>query len=176
VEFMNFARKQLELAQEVYSCYEAGPFGYELHRQLVKLGIKNVVVRPQQWDEFGRQVKTDKTDALALVQHLDRYVQGNQKALAVVKVPSEQEEKDRAVTRHREQLVKARQTHEAQGRSLLLYHGRRVKGRWWAEAKWKILQGLASAELLAILSNLRELILAIDQLLAKVTMQIESQA
>src|SRR3712207_3114180 len=61
-KFLEFAARQLELAEQVYSCYEAGPFGYRLHRELTKLGIQNVVVRPQNWDEFGRQVKTDKTD------------------------------------------------------------------------------------------------------------------
>src|SRR5215471_1254429 len=64
-EFLRFAHKQLALAQEVHSCYEAGPFGYVLHRALLKMGIHNVVVRPQNWDELGRGVKTDRTDALA---------------------------------------------------------------------------------------------------------------
>src|SRR2546430_15966182 len=55
-QYLTFAAKQLTLAQEVHSCYEAGPFGYGLHRELVKMGIKNVVVRPQNWDELGRGV------------------------------------------------------------------------------------------------------------------------
>src|SRR5947208_10927175 len=130
-QFLSFAQRQLSLAQEVHCCYEAGPFGYSLHRQLLKMGVKNVVVRPQNWDEFGRQVKTDKTDALALAQRLDRYVQGNTKALAVIRVPTEQEEQQRAQSRHREQLQKDRQTHEAQGRSLMLYQGYRLQGAWW---------------------------------------------
>src|SRR4026207_265374 len=57
-DFLVWAAKQLELAEEVYSCYEAGPFGYGLHRALEKLGIKNVVVRPQNWDELSKGVKT----------------------------------------------------------------------------------------------------------------------
>ena len=71
-------------AEQVHSCYEAGPFGYGLHRQLTALGMHNLVVRPQKWDELGKGVKTDRTDALALVQRLDRYVRGNHKAFAVV--------------------------------------------------------------------------------------------
>jgi transposase len=78
-KFLVFAARQLTLAQEVHCCYEAGPFGYGLHRKLLKMGIHNVVVRPQNWDELHTGVKTDKTDALALVQRLDRYVQGNTK-------------------------------------------------------------------------------------------------
>jgi hypothetical protein len=41
VEFLNWVRKKLEEGWEVYSCYEAGASGYWLHRELVKLGVKN---------------------------------------------------------------------------------------------------------------------------------------
>jgi len=116
------------LAEKVYSCYEAGPFGYSLHRWLLRVGVENVVVRPQNWDELGRKVKTDRIDALALVQRLDRYVQGNRHALAVITVPTPEQEQARALGRHREQLVQERQTHEAQGRSFLLYSGGGSKG------------------------------------------------
>lgn len=174
--FLEFAARQLSLADEVHCCYEAGPFGYSLHRQLIKLGIKNVVVRPQNWDELGRGVKTDKTDALALVQRLDRYVQGNTKALAVIHVPSEAEEEQRAISRHREQLKKDRTTHEAQGRSLLLYQGHRVTGQWWKERAWEKLKAVLAPWLVAILESLRTMILGTDELLKKVNIQIESQA
>src|SRR5215471_800244 len=46
-ELMKFVSAQLKLGREVYSCYEAGCFGYGLHRQLETLGVKNVVIRPQ---------------------------------------------------------------------------------------------------------------------------------
>jgi len=140
------------------------------------LGVKNVVVRPQNWDELSRGVKTDKTDALALVQRLDRYLEGNTKALAVIVVPTEDQERQRAVTRHREQLQKDRQTHEAQGRSLLLYTGRRVRGPWWKPRIWEPLQRLVPTWVKEILESLRELILVADQQLEKLTGQIEEQA
>jgi transposase len=175
-KFLEFAAKQLKLAEEVYSCYEAGPFGYSLHRQLSRLGVHNVVVRPQNWDELGRKVKTDKTDALALVQRLDRYVAGNHKALAVVRVPTEQEEQARSVSRHREQLQRDRQAHEAQGRSLLLYQGYRVRGQWWKDRAWETLKGRLTPWLVEILANVRELVLNTDRLLQQTTVQIESQA
>jgi len=175
-QFVEFAKKQTGLAQEVHTCYEAGPFGYGLHRQLLAMGVKNVVVRPQNWDELSRGVKTDKTDALALVQRLDRYLEGNTKALAVIVVPTEDQERQRAVTRHREQLQKDRQTHEAQGRSLLLYTGRRVRGPWWKPRIWEPLQRLVPTWVKEILESLRELILVADQQLEKLTGQIEEQA
>ena len=39
---------------------------------------------------------------------LDRFVQGNRDALALVRVPTEQEEQLRPIHRQREQLVKTR--------------------------------------------------------------------
>ena len=38
-QFLAWAKKQTALARQVYSCYEAGPFGYRLHRKLKDLGI-----------------------------------------------------------------------------------------------------------------------------------------
>jgi transposase len=175
-KFQLFAAKQLSLAAEVHSCYEAGPFGYGLHRQLIQLGIHNVVVRPQNWDELGRRVKTDKTDALAWVQRLDRYLQGNRKALALVQVPTPEQEAQRALRRHRDQLQKDRQCPEAQGRSLMLLQGYRIKGRWWTDQAWQRLEQRLAPWVLKILKNLRQLILNTDQLLAQVTWGIQSQA
>ncbi len=40
-QFLEWARKQTELADQVYSCYEAGPFGYSLHRKLIKGSVPN---------------------------------------------------------------------------------------------------------------------------------------
>ena len=153
--FLLWVQKQVLLARTVHSCYEAGPFGYTLHRQLLALGVRNVVVRPQNWDEHHRGVKTDQTDALALVQRLDRYVQGNTKALAAITVPTPEQEQARTVSRRREQLQKDRQTHEAQGRSLLLYHGHRIQGQWWREQAWHRLQAQLPAWLAAVLASIR---------------------
>jgi transposase len=175
-KFLDFVAKQLKLADQVYSCYEAGPFGYQLHRHLLSMGVHNVVVRPQNWDELGRRVKTDKTDALALVQRLDRYVQGNGKAFAVICVPTLEQEQQRALSRHRDQLQRDRQCHEAQGRSLLLYAGRRIKGQWWKDPYWQVLSARLEGWLVPILDNLRQLILTADRLLEQVTGQIQSQA
>lgn len=174
--FLTWAAKQLLLADEVYSCYEAGPFGYGLHRKLLAMGIKNVVIRPQNWDEFGKGVKTDNTDALAMAHRLDQYVSGNHKALAIVYVPSVEEERSRAVTRHRDQLRKERQRLEAQGRSLLLCHGVRLIGRWWRSANWeKLANKRLASEIVNILEITRELVLAFDEKLKEVTASIEAQ-
>ena len=46
-EFMLWVAKQITLAEKVFTCYEAGPFGYSLHRELEKMGTTNYVVRPR---------------------------------------------------------------------------------------------------------------------------------
>jgi transposase len=174
--FLVWVAKQLALAEEVHSCYEAGPFGYSLHRRLLEMGVRNVVVRPQNWDELGRKVKTDKTDALALTQRLDRYVQGNRHALAVITVPTPAQEQARSLSRHRQQLQKDRQTHKAQGRSFLLYYGRRVSGQWWQPGVWEVLQkGLAPWQS-RILESLQKLILLADQQLAQTESEVIGEA
>ena len=128
---LHFVAKQQGLAREVHTCYEAGAFGYHLHRKLEAMGVSNLVVQPQDWDERGKGVKTDRIDALALCQRLDRYVRGNRKAFSVVRVPSEEEERERALSRQRGQLVRERQRLQAMGRSLLEMHGIHVTGKWW---------------------------------------------
>ena len=70
--FLSFAGKQLRLAKKVYCCYEAGCFGYWLHRKLIELGVINYVVRPRNWDEYGQKVKTDNRDASALLSKRQR--------------------------------------------------------------------------------------------------------
>src|SRR4029453_13681290 len=98
-------------------------FGFTLQRQLAALGIVCHVVCPQKLDERNKRVKTEGLDAKALCLKLDRCVQGNRAALAIARVPSEAEERSRAIHRQREQLVGARKRLEAQGRSLMVNQG-----------------------------------------------------
>jgi transposase len=174
--FLLWAKKQLTQAETVYSCYEAGPLGYGLHRALEAMGIHNVVVRPQNWDELHKGVKTDKTDALALAQRLDSYLRGNAKALAIVCVPTPKQELARSQSRLREQLLSHRLRFEAQGRSLLLFNGIQTKGRWWQLSAWSLLQSQLSPELLELLAAIRQLLLAVQEQLRAQTQKLEAAA
>lgn len=172
--FMKWAQKQLELAAQVYSCYEAGPFGYSLHRKLTALGLTNYVVRPRDWDEYGKQVKTDKRDAKELVLHLDRYVGGNTEAFCVVRVPSQAQEQARSRSRQRESMQKERQRLAAQGRSHALYYGAHLQGEWWREAAWK--ESVVPAIVRELLEPLRRLIHALEQELNVLTQALQAAA
>ena len=72
VKFLEWVKTQLAMADAVHSCYEAGPFGYVLHRELVKLGVHNLVVQPVCLDEQHKGVNHDKSDARQLALRLDR--------------------------------------------------------------------------------------------------------
>src|SRR5438094_3727751 len=100
------ARLKENTGAEVHAVYEVCGFGFSLQRQLSSLGVQCHVVCPQKLDEQNRPVKTDGLDAKALVLKLDRFVQGNRSALALVRVPTEEEEQMRAMHRQREQLGK----------------------------------------------------------------------
>ena len=136
-KFLDWIKTQLALAGAVHSCYEAGPFGYGLHRDLKKIGVQNLVVQPVCLDEHHTGVNHDKSDAKELALRLDRYVAGNTHALATVRVPTEAEEQKRIESRQREQLKREVQRVAAQGRSLLLTQGWREKTGWWAGRRWE---------------------------------------
>jgi transposase len=172
--FLDWMKRQRELAETVWSCYEAGPFGYGLHRQLEALGIKNLVVCPRNWDEGATGVKTDKSDARALCVRLALYAAGNRHIFSVVRVPAPAEEQARAQTRLRDQLRRTRQRIEAQGRSLLLAQGCRVSGRWWQPRAWLRLRGTLPGWLVELLTPLRECILTAHQQVERLTQTVEA--
>src|SRR5262249_37474373 len=132
--------KQVEKGYTIYSCYEAGPTGYWLHRLLTDLGVTNYVVCPSRLDSRGKGVNTDKTDATELLVRLDRYVAGNTKAFSVVPVPTVEQEQKRLISRQREQLRRKRLSFAAQGRMLLLGQGHRHSNNWWKPTAWERLK------------------------------------
>jgi len=70
--------------------------------------MRNYVVCPTCLDERHGGVNNDRTDALELATRLDRFLAGNDKALAIVRVPTEAEEQKRARNRQRQQLREQR--------------------------------------------------------------------
>jgi transposase len=175
-DFLLWCAKQLTLAEKVFTCYEAGPFGYTLHRRLEKLGVTNYVIRPRDWDEYSKKVKTDKRDALAMALCLDRYVSGNHEAFCVVRVPSEAQEQKRSVSRQRESLQQAKQRLAAQGRSHALYYGGHLQGEWWREAAWQKTLLELPVIVVNLLEPLRRLLAAVEVELQTRTRELEAAA
>lgn len=175
-KFRVWIKTQLPLADAVHSCYEAGPFGYGLHRELVALGVQNVVVQPVCLDERHPGVNHDKSDAQELALRLDRYVAGNPRALATVRVPTPEQEPKRSESRQREQLRRAGQRVAAQGRGLLLSQGHREKKGWWEGRRWEDLQGRWPAWLVARLEVFRRVLATLTAELTAATTALEAVA
>jgi transposase len=175
VAFLHWAARLKEKSgAEVHAVYEACGFGFGLQRNLTALGIKCHVVCPQKLDEQNKRVKTDGLDAKALCLRLDRFVQGNRDALARVRVPSEEEEQQRAIHRQREQLVKARKQLEAQGRSLMVNHGLEPVQNWWKPRTFGVLP--VPEWMKELLANSQPILVALQQQIAALTVQLQSAA
>ena len=174
--FLHWAARLKEKSggAEVYAVYEACGFGFSLQRQLSAVRIHCYVVCPQKLDEHNKRVKTDGLDAKALCLKLDRFVQGNRDALAIVRVPTEEEERSRAIHRQREQLVGARKRLEAQGRSLMVNHGLDPVQNWWKQRTFAALP--VPQWIRELLLNSQPLLLALQQKIVALTLQLQSAA
>jgi transposase len=120
-------------------CYEAGPCGYGLHRQLTALGHDCVVAAPSLIPRRpGERVKTDRRDGMMLARS-DRAGE-----LALVWVPDPAHEAMRDLVRGREQAVAELRRHRQHLQALLLRHGRIWLGKTsWTAAHLAWIGGLA---------------------------------
>ncbi len=175
-KFPGWVQQQLDKGYRVISCYEAGPTGYWLHRQLEAMGVTNYVICPTRLDSRGKGVNTDKTDATELLVRLDRYVAGNQKAFSVVRVPTPEQERKRALSRQRDQLRRKRLSFAAQGRMLLLSQGYRRSNRWWQGAQWLLLKGQLPGWLASALETFERIIAFLDKEVRTLTASIAQAA
>ena len=175
-KFREWIKTQLGLAEAVHSCYEAGPFGYGLHRDLVTLGVHNLVVQPVCRDDQHKGVNHDKSDAKQLALRLDRHVAGNPHALATVRVPTPAEEQKRIESRQRQQLKREVQRGAAQGRRLSLTQGWREKKGWWEEKRWAKLQRPLPAWLVERLECFRRVLATLTAERAAATPALEQVA
>ncbi len=115
---------------KLHFCYEAGPTGYELHRQITTAGHSCTVVAPSLIPQrAGDRVKTNRRDALSLAK-LHRAGE-----LTAVWVPDRAHEAMRDLVRAREAASSALKIAHQQLQSFLLRHGRIYTGkRPWTKA------------------------------------------
>jgi transposase len=173
-DFLKWVGQKVSAGYRVVTCYEAGPFGYTLHRQLTALGVTNYVIRPRNWDEQHKRVKTDRTDALAMLNALDRFCAGNKKALALVHVPTEVQERQRSQTRLRQSLVRDLKMIAARGRGLALQYGFRLKGDWFGRRNWPRWENQLPEWFRTLIQPLRQSALFVHDQIKQVTDQIEA--
>ena len=153
-------------------CYEAGPSGYVIYRQLSRIGIACSVVAPSLIPvRPGDRVKTDRRDA----EKLARLLRGGE--LTMVAVPSPEIEAVRDLSREREHAVGELHRHRQHLLSFLLRHGAvppaktgRYTKRWWS---W--VEGLTFATPVERLlrTELREAIQGAERRLERLTAMVE---
>jgi transposase len=116
-------------------CYEAGPCGYEIYRQISRLGHHCSVVAPSLIPtKPGERVKTDRRDSIKLCR-LDRAGE-----LTPVWVPDQEQEAMRDLTRAREDMKDLERRTKQRLNAFLLRYGRIYadgKSRWTqAHFRW----------------------------------------
>jgi transposase len=111
-------------------CYEAGPTGYGLHRQLTSLGHACIVVAPSLIPKRpGDRVKTNRRDAVSLVKQL------RAGELTAVWVPDPRHEAMRDLTRARGAAVEDLRSKRQQISAFFLRLGRPYGGKkTWTKA------------------------------------------
>lgn len=130
------ARRKLGVgeAARVVVGYEAGHEGFWLYRALREAGIEAEVIDPVslQVDRRSKRAKTDRLDAEALALALWRYVNGEQRALRMVRVPSEAAEDAREWQRERDRLMS-----EKRACSDRIAKKLRTQGLWALPEDWR---------------------------------------
>jgi transposase len=124
--------------EDVAFCYEAGPCGYGIYRQITDMGYRCDVIAPSLIPKkSGNRVKTNRRDSLSLA---GLYRAGE---LISVWVPNEEQEAMRDLTRAREDM-KAMERHSRQRLGgFLLRHGKVYPGRSkWTQAHFRWLEGV----------------------------------
>lgn len=168
------ARKlEREALGKVHACYEAGPCGYALQRQLEKEGVRCDVVAPSLIPvKPGDRIKTDRRDAKKLAEML------RAELLTVVRPPTEAEESVRDLCRCREDAKHDETRAKNRLMKFLLRHGAIYSdGRAWTQRYGRWLRSLRFAnqvqqsvfeEYLLVVEQRQERVHAIEEKLAKV--------
>lgn len=137
------ARRHFGLAAEtaVVSCYEAGRDGFWIHRALLARGITNRVVDSSSIDvkRRARRMKTDRIDAVKLVQMLIRVWAGEAGVWSEVRVPTLAVEAARHESREQRALTHEQTRLMNQLRSWLATMGTRLPTKrpegWWTTVR-----------------------------------------
>ncbi len=153
-------------------CYEAGPCGYGLYRQLLALGHDCQVVAPSLIPKKpGERVKTDRRDACKLAGSL------RSGDLTGVWVPDEEQEAMRDLARARDDLKAQERKARQQLNAYVLRHGHAWPSNRtrWTQAHYHWLESLRFAHdwQQVVLQEYSDAVKAASQRVADITAQME---
>jgi len=124
-----------------HTVYEAGYFGFWIHRALTGLGVDSMVINPADvpTTDKDRRTKTDRVDAAKLAWALARG------GLRGIYVPERIAEEDRMLVRMRASFVRKQTRTKNQIKACLRYYGEQVPeditDRYWSRAYIAWLEG-----------------------------------
>lgn len=146
----------------VRACYEAGPAGYDLYRQLTALGVPCQVMAPALTPRKpGERIKTNRRDAAKLV----RLFRAGE--LTPIHVPDEAEEAVRDLLRCREDLQEDLLRWRHRLVTFLFRHGRVYReGKHWTRRHWAWLRDQRFEDRV-LARTFHESLLMVEHLLAR---------
>jgi transposase len=175
-EFELYVERQRQQAEEVVVLYEAGPLGYVLYRALKAQGVQCYVCAADSTLQKHTRRKTNQIDARTLASNLFNYLNGNERAVRLVRIPSQEQERARLISRQCDGLVEERKRLGAKGNALLLSQGYGVSKNWWRpKAFARLSQGL-EAWVLELLKVWLPLLRQLDELIARAKAGLVSRA
>lgn len=167
--------KQLEQAEEVVVLYEAGPLGYTLYRELKAKGIECLVCAPRSDEQQRKRRKNNSIDARTLTSDLSNYLNGNEHALQLVRVPTEAQEQARVESRQQDALVEQRKCIGAMGNSLLLSQGYGSWSNWWRPKAFERLSKVVAGWVIKHLERWVGVLRELDQQIQQAKLELSQQ-
>jgi transposase len=175
-EFLLYVERQRQQAEEVVVLYEAGPLGYVLYRRLKAQAVECYVCAADSTQQKQTRRKTNQIDARTLASNLFNYLNGNERAVRLVRIPSPEQERARLISRQCDSLVEERKRLGAKGNALLLSQGYGVCKDWWRpKAFERLSQGLIGW-VLELLKVWVPLLRQLDELIAQAKAGLASRA
>ncbi|MDF1547757.1 MAG: IS110 family transposase [Bacteroidales bacterium] len=163
---------------DYYSAYEASFCGFGIHRELLKLGLKNIVVNPADipTTDKEKKQKEDKRDSRKIAKTLRA---GDLKAIYV---PSKESEELRSLVRYRKTLVRDISRGKNRIKSHLYFHGIKIPeeqaqpSKYWSNRFTTWLKGvqLSTSFGTIVLQDLLDNNLSLRKKLLFVTKEIRS--
>src|SRR5258708_5665540 len=113
--------------------------------------------------------------ARSLVSHLFNYLNGNEQALQLVRVPTQAQEQARLASRQHDALVQERKRLGAMGNSLLLSQGYGSWKNWWRRKSFERLSQVLSSWVVELLNTWVDLLRALDEKIQQAKVSLAKQ-
>lgn len=173
-QLIHWVREQVAAGHTVHSVYECCGFGYVLHEKLTAAGAHSLVTTPVRLNPERRR-KNDRLDAWELCVRLSRHLDGHERELHPVRIPSREEQQRRQVGRERDFWKRQIRRMENHGRALRIeFEHETLPGNWAGPRVWKRIGPQCSDFVRGLLEPLAAQIRECQRRLGELTEQIEA--